>query len=66
MGGTVAKWTHAAKEVFRVTVTDGSKGSGNPAIKPDVLAKRREKEQLEAAKVLGIKKVIFQDLIGCS
>jgi LmbE family N-acetylglucosaminyl deacetylase len=59
MGGTVARWTHEGKEVINVTVTNGDKGSGNPKVKPDVLAKRREKEQLAAAKVLGINKVLF-------
>lgn len=59
IGGTVAHWTREGKEVINVTVTNGDKGSGNPAVKPNVLAKRREKEQLAAAKVLGIKKVIF-------
>ncbi len=59
MGGTVARWTREGKEVITITVTDGSKGSGNPAIKPGALAKRREKEQLAAAKILGVKKVVF-------
>ncbi len=59
MGGTVARWTREGKEVITVLCTNGDKGSGNPAVKAADLAKRREQEQLEAAKVLGIKKVIF-------
>ena len=59
MGGTVARWIREGKEVVCVICTNGDKGSGNPAIKPEELATRREKEQLDASKVLGVKKVIF-------
>jgi LmbE family N-acetylglucosaminyl deacetylase len=59
MGGTVARWTREGKEVVCVICTNGDKGSGNPDVKPVELAKRREKEQLAASKVLGAKKVIF-------
>jgi len=59
MGGTVARWVREGKEVVCVICTNGDKGSGNPDIKPGPLAKRREKEQLAASKVLGVKKVIF-------
>ena len=59
MGGTVARWTREGKEVVCVICTNGDKGSGNPAVKPEALAKRREKEQLAASKVVGAKKVIF-------
>jgi LmbE family N-acetylglucosaminyl deacetylase len=59
MGGTVAKWTRQGREVVCVICTNGDKGSGNPAVKPEALAKRREKEQLAASKVVGAKKVIF-------
>ncbi len=59
MGGTVARWTREGKEVVSVICTNGDKGSGNPAIKPEELAARREKEQLEASKTLGVKEVIF-------
>ncbi len=59
MGGTVARWVQEGKEVVCVICTNGDKGSGNPTVKPAALAKKREKEQLAASEVLGVKKVIF-------
>jgi LmbE family N-acetylglucosaminyl deacetylase len=59
VGGTIARWTREGKEVVIVAVTDGSCGSSNPKLKPAELTKRREAEQLAAAKVLGVKEVVF-------
>jgi LmbE family N-acetylglucosaminyl deacetylase len=59
IGGTVARWTREGKRVVCVVCTNGDKGSGNPDFKPDELAKTRQKEQKAAAKILGIKEVIF-------
>lgn len=59
--GTVARWTREGKKVVYVVCTNGDKGSSDPNIKPEVLAKIREKEQRAAAKVLGVKEVIFLD-----
>ena len=57
--GTVAKWIREGKEVVYVVCTNGDKGSSDPAMKAPKLAKIREKEQLAAAKLLGVKEVIF-------
>jgi LmbE family N-acetylglucosaminyl deacetylase len=59
VGGTIVRWTREGKKVVIVAVTDGSCGSSNPELKPEDLIKRREAEQLAAAKVLGVKEVIF-------
>ena len=58
-GGTIAKWTREGKRVVYVVCTSGEKGTDDINIKPEELAKIREKEQLEAAKLLGVSEVIF-------
>ena len=57
--GTVAKWCAEGWEVVYVMCTDGSKGSADPNMSPDILVKVREEEQLNAGKVLGLKDVVF-------
>lgn len=59
IGGTVARWTKQGKTVVYVIATNGNKGSSDPDLKAEVLAKTREKEQKTAAKMLGVKEVIF-------
>ncbi len=57
--GTVAKWCREGMEVAYVLCTDGSKGSSDPQMTPQRLTKLRRQEQLAAAKVLGVKEVVF-------
>jgi len=59
IGGTVAHLTGQGKEVVYVVCTNGDKGSSNPALLPEKLAAMREQEQLAAAKILGVKEVVF-------
>ncbi len=59
VAGTVAKWTREGKQVVYVVCTNGNKGSSDPQIKPDELAKIRQNEQRAAAKVLGVREVVF-------
>jgi LmbE family N-acetylglucosaminyl deacetylase len=59
IAGTVASLTRQGKEVVYVIATNGDTGSSDPQMKPEVLAKIREGEQLAAAKILGVKEVIF-------
>ena len=59
VGGSIVRWGREGKRVVMVAVTDGSCGSSNPNLKAEDLIKRREAEQLEAAKVLGVEDVIF-------
>lgn len=57
--GTVAKWTSMGWEVVYVLCTDGSKGSDEPGMTTEKLAAIRKQEQLDAAKILGLKDVVF-------
>lgn len=57
--GTVAKWSGEGKKIYYAVCTNGDKGTDDVNIKPHVLAEIREKEQSEAASVLGVQKVIF-------
>ncbi len=57
--GTVAKLTSQGKSVAYVVVTNGDKGTDDINVLPEELAKIREKEQLDAAKVLGVTDVTF-------
>jgi len=59
VAGTVARWTREGKDVVYVVCTNGDKGTSDPNMKPEELAKIREKEQLTAAKLLGVREVIF-------
>ena len=57
--GSVAKWTREGKNVVYVVISNGDKGTNDPAISPEELAAIREREQLAAAEILGIKEVVF-------
>jgi LmbE family N-acetylglucosaminyl deacetylase len=59
IAGSVARWTHEGKTVVYVICTNGDKGSSDPDIKMADLVKIREKEQWAAARVLGVKDVVF-------
>ena len=59
VAGTVAHWTSEGKDVIYVVCTNGDKGTSDPNVKPNELAGIREKEQLAAAKLLGVREVIF-------
>ncbi|MBM3956884.1 MAG: PIG-L family deacetylase [Gemmatimonadetes bacterium] len=57
--GTVAKWCRQGWEVVQVICTDGSKGSSDPDATIEQVAATRRAEQLEAARILGVKHVEF-------
>lgn len=57
--GTVAKWCAEGWEVVYLLCTDGSKGSDDPNMTSEKLVKIRKQEQLNAGKVLGLRKVVF-------
>jgi LmbE family N-acetylglucosaminyl deacetylase len=59
VAGTVARWTREGKDVVYVVCTNGDKGTSDVNMKPEELAKIREQEQLAAAKVLGVREVVF-------
>ena len=58
-GGTLAKWIEHGAEVFYVLCTNGDKGTEDPTMSQKRLASVREKEQQDAADVLGVKGVVF-------
>ena len=58
-GGTVARWTSEGKEVVFAICTSGDKGTSDRGMEPKQLAKIREKEQREAAALLGVREVVF-------
>ena len=58
-GGTIAQWIKEGTEVVYVMCTNGDKGTSDPDMTPEKLVPIREKEQEEAANVLGVKEVIF-------
>lgn len=57
--GTIARWVREGKDVVYVVCTNGDKGTSDKNMKPAELARIREQEELAAAKVLGVGKVIF-------
>jgi LmbE family N-acetylglucosaminyl deacetylase len=59
VAGTVRRWTSEGKDIVYVVCTNGDKGTADPNIRPDQLAGIREQEQLAAAKLLGVREVIF-------
>ncbi len=62
IGGTLAKWARAGTEVVSVIITSGDSGSNDPAkdgSHKKELAELREKEQLAANAVLGVKETVF-------
>ncbi|MFC1900438.1 PIG-L deacetylase family protein [Chloroflexota bacterium] len=59
VGGSVIHWIQEGKAVIYVVCTNGDKGSSDPDMKPEELVKIRQKEQLAAAEILGVREVIF-------
>ena len=57
--GTVARWCAQGWEVVYVLCTDGSKGTENPELTSQELVIIRQREQLDASKVLGLHQVVF-------
>jgi len=60
-GGTVALWCADGTEVSYLILTNGNKGSDDPEMTPEKLVPIRRAEQQAAAKILGVKEVIFFD-----
>jgi LmbE family N-acetylglucosaminyl deacetylase len=57
--GTIAKLAKEGKKVILIQVTSGDMGTADLEVSPEDLARRREGEESEAAKILGIDKVVF-------
>ncbi len=61
-GGTVAGWTASGLEVAYVLCTRGEKGTADRTVRPEDLARTREREQRAAAAALGVDRVVFLGL----
>lgn len=59
VAGSVARWVRQGKKVVYVVCTNGDKGTSDAMMNPEKLAKIREKEQIAACKILGVKDIIF-------
>ena len=59
MAGTVARWASAGVEMTYVLVTNGASGSQDPKMTRKRLASIRKAEQDAAAKILGVKRVVY-------
>jgi LmbE family N-acetylglucosaminyl deacetylase len=57
--GTISKLTAEGKKVIIIQVTSGDKGTADPSIHPEELAKIREEEQLEASRRQGVGETVF-------
>jgi LmbE family N-acetylglucosaminyl deacetylase len=57
--GSIAAWANAGAEIHYLVITDGSKGSADPAMTTDQLVAMRQQEQRDAAAALGAKEVHF-------
>lgn len=58
-GGTISRLTAMGKRVVIIQVTSGDKGSPDPQTIPAELAARREAEETEAARRMGVTEVVF-------
>ena len=59
VGGTIASWAAQGRKVVLVVCTNGDKGTSDRSVTSEELAAIREKEQRDAAEVLGIAEVVF-------
>jgi LmbE family N-acetylglucosaminyl deacetylase len=59
VSGTIARWTRAGCEVTFVVLTSGNVGTHDTATTREELARTREAEQREAARMLGVKNIVF-------
>lgn len=58
-GATLAKWSAAGCEIHHLVLTDGAKGTWDPAQDPEALVAVRQEEQRRAAAILGGGAVTF-------
>jgi LmbE family N-acetylglucosaminyl deacetylase len=56
--GTIARWCRLGVDITYVICTSGDKGT-DLETEPEAVAEIREKEQLAAAKIVGVRKVVF-------
>ena len=56
--GTIARWSRMGVDITYVICTSGDKGADLP-MAPESIAAIREKEQVAAAEIVGVRKVTF-------
>lgn len=61
VGGSIARWISEGAEVSYLVLTDGRGGSNDRSRKTHDIIETRRREQRAAAKLLGVKQVIFCD-----
>jgi len=59
VAGSVARWAREGREVFFCLITTGGAGTNEHTKTADGLISRREGESRDAAKILGVKDVVF-------
>ncbi|HSL92095.1 MAG TPA: PIG-L deacetylase family protein [Candidatus Limnocylindrales bacterium] len=59
VAGTIARWTKAGCEATLVVLTSGNAGTHDRRYTRETLARTREEEEMAAARVLGVKNVVF-------
>ena len=59
VAGTVAKWARAGCEVTFVLITSGNAGTHDRKFTRKSLAREREREERESARILGASRVVF-------
>ena len=57
--GTIAAWTERGTHMTYCIITSGQKGTWDPKMKPDAMAKIREREQRAAGAAIGVKGFVF-------
>jgi LmbE family N-acetylglucosaminyl deacetylase len=57
--GTIGRWAREGRQVTYLILTDGNRGSSDPAMTPERLTQIRHAEQRAAALKLGVKDVYF-------
>lgn len=58
-GGLIAQWAAQGVKIYYLILTDGAMGSNDQHETPETIQRRRHKEQIAAARVLGVKWVHF-------
>jgi len=57
--GTLAEWIERGTHVTYCVMTNGDKGTHDPKMPPETLARTREKEQRAAGAAIGVKAFVF-------
>ncbi|HET8569535.1 MAG TPA: PIG-L deacetylase family protein [Candidatus Limnocylindria bacterium] len=57
--GTLSQWADAGVHITYCLLTSGQKGTHDPDMDPEALARTREREQRAAGKVVGAKELVF-------